>query len=102
MACHVTWVACMVTVQSLCFLVRDWYHSLDHAHGLVGGDSYLQKVLRVSPFNQFWGIYTVNSVCLMIAHLSICIDHCMLYISSLSASKPANKERIHHGLQVHL
>lgn len=38
-----------VTVQSLVFLIRDWYHQREHPHGLEGGEGYLKLLLKVIP-----------------------------------------------------
>ncbi len=43
-----TYLSVLLFLQSLCFLVRDWYHPHDHPYGMDGGDGYLERVLQVS------------------------------------------------------
>ncbi len=47
-ASSLTYLSVLLFLQSLCFLVRDWYHPHDHPYGMDGGDGYLERVLRVS------------------------------------------------------
>lgn len=37
----------VLVLKSLVFLIRDWYHQREYAHGLEGGENYLEVLLKV-------------------------------------------------------